>query len=77
MRLPQRTIPVIRKASTAQIGAQIVPANIFDDILHVADDILHSASDFISGPAKDFACSSCGFLPHPWAAAGCTALCSL
>lgn len=69
MRIPKRTVPVMRKASTAQVGGQIEPAFI--------KGVLKKGWDFIKGPGKKLACSSCAFLPHPAAKVACMAACAL
>jgi hypothetical protein len=69
MRLPKRTVPVIRKASTAQVAGQIEPAGIFDVVKKVWNKVKR--------PAKTIACSACPFIPHPVAKAACMAACAL
>lgn len=69
MRLPQRSIPVVRKASTAQVAGQVEPAFL--------GGLLKKGWNVIKGPAKNLACSvGCNALPGPLKAA-CQAACSL
>lgn len=69
MRLPKRTIPVTRRASTAQVGGLVEPAFL--------GGVLKKGWNFIKGPGKALACSSCAFLPHPAAKVACMAACAL